>query len=258
MTRWSSVAAGLAAVMLFGCAEQARYGSVVLQVATRSPQAAPGAPSLILAGDSALVALEPDTIVIRRVRAVVRMLALQPAQSGECDEDEDEACADLEPGLMLLDLPLVRGAESVLQVPVASSSYAVFQVQVHAADPTADADFVADHPDLAEDAVRIEGAFSRSGARQDFVLTSRLNEIQELVLQPPLDVHEGDTLHVTLRVDLSRVFVTNEGALLDPTSAGPGSPSEHLVRDNIRLSLAAFRDENQDGLDDAHEMSHSH
>jgi hypothetical protein len=40
---------------------------------------------------------------------------------------------------------------------------------------------------------------------------------------------------------------------VDPASANEGGANENLVRDNIRASIDAFRDDDHDGHDDDHE-----
>ncbi|MGH7753399.1 MAG: hypothetical protein ACREN5_11350, partial [Gemmatimonadales bacterium] len=67
-------------------------------------------------------------------------------------------------------------------------------------------------------------------------------------------VDEGGSANVTLRLDVSRWFVNGGGtALVDPATANEGQANENLVRDNIRASIDAFRDDDADGLDDGHE-----
>ncbi len=61
---------------------------------------------------------------------------------------------------------------------------------------------------------------------------------------------------VTLRLDVSTWFLNagNTG-LVDPASANKGGVNENVVRDNIRASIDAFRDDDSDGLDDDNEGS---
>jgi len=80
---------------------------------------------------------------------------------------------------------------------------------------------------------------------------SDLDEEQELELAPPLVVADGagDT-KLTLRMDIARWFSDDQGALIDPRTANPGGPNESLVEENIKNSIKAFEDEDEDGQED--------
>jgi hypothetical protein len=241
----------LVMLVLLGCSKEHPSGSVVLQFATRDPARAATDDPAVLFGDSAIVTLGGDTIVVRRGEIVVKQVALQPAATEECEPEEGEKCGVLEPGPALVDLPFEDGAEQLLNVRAAADAYSVFQVQIVTPDPGADGTFVAAHPEFANTSIRFRGTFSRSGARSDFVYVSDFSEIQELALVPPVRVPAGRTVRLTLRLDLARVFLSaDRTVLVDPASANRSGPNEALVRDNVRRSLAAFRDEDGDGLDD--------
>jgi hypothetical protein len=57
-------------------------------------------------------------------------------------------------------------------------------------------------------------------------------------------------------VDLDRWFRDATGSLVDPGSANAGNANEGLVEANIKSTLHAFEDENEDGTDD-HGGDHS-
>lgn len=237
-----------------GCSRPHPSGSVAVQLSTRSPTVGPDGPAG--GGDSAVVALGNDTIIVRRAHIVATEVALQLASTQECEPGEDEGCAMLEAGPLLLDFPLDAGAEQILRAPAPANEYSVFQLQIHRADTNTDATFIVSHPEFANTSVRIDGTFSRSGVRRDFVFVSRFNEIQELELAPPLRVQPDETLRLTLTLDLARLFLSADKAtLVDPASANPGGPHESLMNDNMRLAVTAFRDEDRDGRDDGHEGS---
>jgi hypothetical protein len=235
-----------------GCSEPPR-GQVAVQVASRpAPDASP--PSLVSrlpAADSTVVALDGDTIVIRRAELVMRQLWLQPAESGECEPEEKEYCAELQNDPVVVAFPLADSAERRFTSPAAPGHYSALQLDVYNPVPERDRALLGPRPEFAGISVRMQGVFSDSGKRRDFVATSDLTGIQELALTTPIAVAAGDTTALTLRLDLARVFLTPDAAaLVDPVTAGPGRPHAHLVQDNIRKSLHAFRDENRDGLDD--------
>jgi len=63
-------------------------------------------------------------------------------------------------------------------------------------------------------------------------------------------VADGQTINVTLRVDISTWFLNDaKTALVDPASANNGGANESIVANNIQNSFGAFEDDNRDGLD---------
>jgi hypothetical protein len=87
-----------------------------------------------------------------------------------------------------------------------------------------------------------------------FVFTADLNAQQRLALAQPLVVAEAATdVGVTIKVDVSNWFSDGAGGLVNPETANKGGPNDSLVKDNIRDSFHAFRDDDRDGEDDDHE-----
>ena len=98
----------------------------------------------------------------------------------------------------------------------------------------------------------MEGTYSHAGKRTPFVYSSSVSDEHETALLPAVTVAADSTTSVTLRINLAAWFLNAEKkALIDPATANEGGPNQQLVHDNIRQSVAAFRDENFDGLDDA-------
>ena len=225
-----------ALVTLLGCAERHPSGTVAFQLASRHV-AMPGL------SDSTIVALGRDSIIIRSAQVVLTEIQLAPTGSGDCDpeEAEEERCAQLEVGPALITLPLSDRAVTLATVPVSVGTYIVFHFALFPPDSGPD----------AGTSVRVQGTFSRAGKRAPFVYSSDFQEQHETGLLPPLAVHAGDTAHVTLRLDVATWFVSADKAtLIDPATANRDGPNRALVHDNIRTSVAAFRDDNQDGFED--------
>jgi hypothetical protein len=241
--------------LALGCREKAApMGAIVFQISAEHPTAGDTAGAPFVAADS-LVAQGPDTLFLRRVRLVLAELAIAPAAANECEEEEGEElppCVEFDEKPVVVELPLDRALVRRAAKPAPVTDYNLFQAVVLRPDPTADSSLLVSHPELAGVTVRAEGVFSHAGARRDFVYTTGWSEREEIELHPPLAVSVGDTLHVTLRVDVASWFRRADGrALVDPVTAAPGGPNETLVRDNIRTSITVFRDGNADGLDDA-------
>ena len=245
------------AALVLGCGDKAEHppeGAIVFQLSGRHPPAADsGAP--FVAADS-LVAQGRDTIFLRRVRLVLAELAISPSVANGCEEEEGEEdkphCVEFDMQPVALDLSLAQAAVRRSTKPAPVTNYNLFQAVVHRPDVATDTAFLAANPEFAGTTVRVDGTFSRAGARRDFSYTTDWAERQEITIDPPVAVAVGESLHVTLRVDVAAWFRQADGkALLDPSTALRGGPNEALVRDNIRTSLTVFRDRNGDGLEDA-------
>ncbi len=74
---------------------------------------------------------------------------------------------------------------------------------------------------------------------------------QEIDLNPPITVGViPEALNVTMNIDLSSWFRTADGTLVNPESANKGGENENLVEDNIKGSIDAFEDKDEDGKKD--------
>lgn len=228
MTRRLGVVAAGLTLAIPSCSDRPS-GSLVFQIALQPPPD-DRAGAVLLQGDSAVVALAGDTITVHRARLAVRAIVLVPAASGECEPEEEEEgqCVELRSRPMLVDLPLGAGSKSVFTSRARADSYSVVEVAIG-------------RPDRSRaESIRLEGSWSRSGLRREFVYVADVNEVQELDLTPPLDLRAGRTTRLTLRFDIAAWFRTpDRAALVDPSSANPGRPNETLVRDNIRMSFTA-------------------
>lgn len=168
---------------------------------------------------------------------MVKDLLLAPVESGECDpEEEEEECAALADGPVRLSLPLNERTGPPITATVRAAKYIVFHFAFLPEGGTS---------------VRVEGTYSRAGKRTPFVYTAAFSEEHETGFLPAVTVAADSTTSVTLRLNLSGWFLNAEKkALIDPATANEGGPNRQLVHDNIRTSVAAFRDEDFDGLDD--------
>ncbi|MGH7537110.1 MAG: hypothetical protein ACREMF_00625 [Gemmatimonadales bacterium] len=252
---WAAVAVGV-----IGCSKrEPPAGSVAFQVATRhppgvplaAPEATTAAAGALATGDSVVVTLGRDTVILRRVELVLTQIMLSPMESGHCDPDDPNECSTVEAGPVLLQLPLGDQAEHRTTVRAPADRYIVLHLQIHRPDAQRDSAFLAAHPEFANTSVRVQGTFSRAGRRREFVFATDFNEQEETDITPPMIVAADSTARLTLRLNVATWFLSAEKtALVDPATAGPGQPHEHLVKDNIRMSVRTFEDVNSDGLDD--------
>ena len=242
-------------------------GAVSLTLSTVRPMSPVLAPALAAsgsasplrvaaAGDSTIIAVGNDTIILRSVEVVLREIELERVEAADCDSimDNDD-CEKFEAGPVLAALPLGAGAtETVITVNAPPGMYDELEFEIHKTSLSDDAAFIAAHPAFSEISIRVMGTYSQAGTRSDFVFTSELNVEQEIVLSPPLTVSEGTATNVTLRLDVAAWFLNEAGsALVDPATANKGQPNESVVTNRIHDSVDAFHDDDRDGHDDDNE-----
>jgi len=188
-----------------------------------------------------------NTLVINQVELVLREIELQRAGvTSECTGVSDE-CEKLEVGPVLLDVPLgTPGAARTFSVELAPGSYDKVEFELHKASSSDDAGFIAAHPEIADESVRVTGTYNGV----DFVYAGRFDSEQEFDLNPPLVANETGGTDLTLFVDLDKWFRDSSGALIDPATANAGQPNQGIVEQNIKSAVDAFEDENHDGRDD--------
>jgi hypothetical protein len=197
-----------------------------------------------------------NTLVIEQVQLVLREIELKRAEAtATCGESpSSDACEKLEVGPILLDLPLggTGGAARSFSVPVAPGTYREIEFEIHKPSHDEDAAFVQAHPDFDGVSVKVTGPYDGTG----FAFTTDLDAEEEIELNPPLVTTESAATDLTLFVDLDRWFRDGTGNLVDPDSGNAGKANEGLVESNIKSTLHAFEDENEDGADD-HGGDHS-
>ncbi len=238
----------LGALPALACRGKQPSGFIAFQLSARSAGATATADS-----SQIVVALGKDTIFLHRVRMVLAELAIAPSVANECEAEEGEdnpPCVEFDEHPVVIELPLDRAAVHRDTKPAPATSYNLFQVVIHR--PTlADTALLQAHPDFRDASVRAEGVYSRAGKRAQFSFVSDFSEQEEISLEPALVVPAAESLRVTLRVDVGSWFRSADGKqLVDPRTTALGGPNHHLLRDHIRTSIRAFRDQNGDGEDD--------
>jgi hypothetical protein len=272
--RWIPLMAiGLAACAADGSGPNAARGRIALAVSTRQPAAGAGAANVSLAAGETILAAEPDTVIVRTVDLVLRRIKLEPVQVAACesddveeqdgqdddtdvndsDSDEDsEGCQEIKAGPVLVPLPLGTAAvEALVDISAPVGQYDRIHFKIHAPKLPRDSAFLRVNPTFAGVSIRVTGTFSHAGNRSDFTYESALEVEQEVRLDQPITVDAGGVASLTLRFDLSGWFAGPGGSgLVDPASANAGGANDEQVRNNIRRSIHAFEDEDEDGHDD--------
>jgi hypothetical protein len=258
---------GLVCAFVVTACSSGTMGSMSFSLTTRRP-ASPGpsagfssgaaaAPSVTAAGDSTVIALAPDTIIIRSAQLVLRKVELKRADVASCDAIVGNGdCQEFETGATLVTLPLgsaVIATEVTVNAP--AGTYNQLEFEVHKPNSTDDATFIAANPAFAAISIRVTGTFvhgsgAGAGARSDFTFTSDVDQSQQASLVPPVTVQDGRSLNVTLRADISGWYLdATKTTLVDPASANKGGANESVVANNIQNSFKAFEDDNRDGLE---------
>ena len=252
---------GPATLFALAACSNSTMGTVSFSLTGRQPAApvpsaalsgAAAAPVVTATGDSTLIVLGNDSVIVRSAQIVLRKVELKRSDVASCDAIAgNDDCEEFETGATLVSLPL--GSAVIAQqvsVAVPPGTFSALEFEIHKPSSSDDAAFIAANPDFATISIRVMGTYSQAGTRSQFTFTSDVNQSQESVLPSGVTVKEGQTLNVTLRADLSGWFLNGaKTALVDPASANPGQPNESVVANNIQNSFKAFEDDNHDGLE---------
>jgi hypothetical protein len=249
---WTSILALVAlATLAAACSKSATgpagAGSISLSLTTGAATAVPSlGPSLSVSqtsGSNQLV-LDSASIVLRHTELEL--------QNGQCPTSGSptagDGCEEFEAGPMLLQLPLDGSVSQQVALNAPPGTYSQLNFEIHApGSDSADQAFVKAHPAYQNASVRVVGTYNGT----PFTYTSNLDVEQEQQLSPPLVVSGSSTsTNVTLQVDVSTWFKASDGSLIDPSTAVVGGTNESVVKDNIKASLKAFEDQNEDGVAD--------
>jgi len=226
------------------------FANVQVSFATQRPAGplASGAFLSLAAGDTIVTGI--DTLVIDRVQVVLREIELKRVETTDCDSAVDtDACEEFETGPVLVDLPLGNTVQQTFAVNVPIGSYNEIEFDIHKPDDgdPDDQTFITNNPTFAGISIRVVGTFNDSA----YVYTSDLNVEQELALVPTLEITATTgAANLTILVDIDSWFRDQTGAVLDPASANKDGPNEGIVKENIKNSVEAFEDDDQDGEED--------
>lgn len=210
-------------------------------MASGSPYVVPG-PS-----DSLVIAVGTDSLIITKVEVVARKIELKGSESSDCDNELDSVdCDELQLATRLFRLPLSPGVSSPVGVDVPAGTYDGIEIHIH--KPTSssgDAGFLSANPTWTPGtSVRVTGFYKNV----PFTYTSDVVFKIDQGLVPPITVVDGTPTNVTIRIDVATWFRdSSSGALIDPGTAGTSGTNRNAVEKNIKDSVKAFRDDDEDG-----------
>lgn len=259
--RMLSIAAAAGVVALAACGDSGPNGTSQVGFALATKATAPAVTSSFM-GAQTFTDLSGDTLALDSVFVVVRKLQLEggPANSTcglehegthdstmmTVDSMGEDDCGELKFGPFLVSLPMDSiGATTQFNATVDTGTYAEVKFQIHTPEGSADAAFLAAHPEYAGVSLRVVGRWNGT----PFVYTTGVTDVQHVEFNPPLVIGESPA-SFTLFVDLTGWFRTGGGVLVDPSTAIGDGVNAALVRQNIIHSFHAFEDEDHDGHDD--------
>lgn len=188
---------------------------------------------------------------IDRVRLVVGRVVLREAGAAACgyDEGPGEACEMMERGPVLIDAPLDGSVRSLVAVLVRPRDYGALGLRLHVADRDEpnDSSLLALHGDFEAISLRVEGLWDG----EPFIFERALEEEWWWNLEPAPIVAAGRTVNMTLRLDPSSWFRSEEGRLIDPRVVALDPATGAAVEARIRTSIVAFEDDDVDGIADS-------
>lgn len=206
--------------------------------------------ALIPATDSSGTSLN-----VERVQLLLRDVELKRENDDACEE-EDDACEKFHSGPTLVDLPLDGGVVTPFAAPVPPGSYDELEMRIKEPDDRAGdlARFQADHPDWPRKAtIRVTGTIDDGSGPHSFDIFLPVDAKVERDLDPPLLVDadtDPGTINLTVAVDVENWFRDRDGQLLDPRVIAQDSRILEIVRNNVKDSFRALRDDDRDGHDD--------
>ena len=244
---WSLFAAVIALSGCDGGTSTVPRSSISLSFSSRDPAAS--------AFSAVQSALPPDTmrsgsnvLIVDKVEIVLKQIELKSVSVADCDlVPQPAGCTDFKTDPLVLDLPLGIGAQQLIAVDIPPGTYSKVEFEIHklSSGDTRSAALRAARPDLVDRSIRVVGKFNGTA----FIFESDLDVEQELTLAPPMVINSTTSTNLTIRFTIANWFRTQAGALVSPMTANKGGANESLVKENIKSSMKAFKDDDRDGDD---------
>jgi hypothetical protein len=239
----------LLAVGLVGCAEGSlqpeQSASVSLSMAVSAEGAMTGATldGVAFADGHHVLSLQSVSLVVGGVTLREEGVAVCPAAPLAA-----VGCHVLERGLVLLEAPLDGSVRSLVAALVRPARYGALGLRLHAPNraDAMDSTFLALHEGFEGTSLRVEGLWDG----EPFTFERTLDEERWVELRPMV-VESGRTANVTLRLDPSSWFRSEDGRLVDPRIVALDPVAAAGVDSRIRTSIAAFEDDDVDGVADS-------
>ncbi|MDB4883005.1 MAG: hypothetical protein JWL95_1771 [Gemmatimonadetes bacterium] len=200
-----------------------------------------------------------DTVVLTKVQFVLSHIELAQIDSActatasvdeENEKEHEGECDELKLAPVLVDVPLTTSAKTAITATVPPGQYRSLHARIDAlkagSKQVGAAEFLAAHKDFEGTSLRVEGTY----AGKPFVYTTDAKAEIFVPFNPPIVVTASTAPNVTVAVDPSNWFKTDNGTTIDPTTVGQGQPNNRAIAANIRRSFRVFRDDDRDGRGD--------
>ncbi len=200
-----------------------------------------------------------NELVLQKVQLVFGKMELDRRGDANCvgdveNEDDDRGgddhadvndddCEEVSLAPVLVDVPVDDALHPVINVPLPDGTFSQLEARLEPA-PARFTTFNTNNPNLVGKSVRVEGTFKGT----PFVFTTPVRAKLEMEFDPPL-VIDATTRNATVAIDVRKWFLNSSNAVIDPTTATPGSFSLAQIENNIRRSFHAFEDDAERGED---------
>ncbi len=178
------------------------------------------------------------TLVITKAEVVLGDIQLE--RLGATCPTDTSGCEEVSLPPVLVDLPLVPGAQPQFSVQLPVGTYERISFQIHkvtAQDP-------ADLQPLLGRSIHVEGTYDGTPVTFD----ADLDVGQEITLAPALVVTDTtQAANVTVRMLVGTWFLAPDGTVLNPQTGNAGGANESVILGNIQQSMQAFEDDGQTG-----------
>ena len=238
-----------APLALLGAAACDATGTGRVPVSISFSGQAPAAAAANMLSADVTIADGGNTLVITKAQIILREVELKRTSSTQCMDDStsvdssNDDCEELSIGPFLVDIPVTDNTVTSMTATVPPDTYREIEFEVHKLgdETAAERALAAAHPEFGVNSVRVEGTFNGT----PFVFFSDVNVELELEFGVPVVITE-ENHNVTIQFDLRRWF-RNGSTLINPATANKGGPNESLVRENIKMSILAFGDDDRNG-----------
>lgn len=249
-----SFTAALAIVALAACGSDTT-GINTKQVAVSfTTNAGTGAAASALRMSPDITVGANNELVLTKIQVVLGKIEMNENDATSCvaeieDAGDDHAhvggeCEDVARDPILVDIPVDDAVHTVINVPLPEGTYSKLEAKLEPARAEATA-FNTANPNLVGKSIRVEGTYKGTA----FVFTSAARTGLEMEFSPPL-VIDATSTNATISLDVRKWFLDSNNAVIDPTTATPGSSALQKIEDNVHRSFHAFEDDDRSGVDD--------
>ncbi len=188
-------------------------------------------------GNRAALQVQADSVTITSVRFVIDEIELESSLGDSLDFELEQP--------FVRDLMLSAGLQEIETVPVPAGSYKELEVEIDELNAS-DGPVYTANPELQDRSILVKGFFNNTPS-DTFQFATDLEEEFEQEFDPPI-VIDGTTpaTNIVVTININSWFFDENGNLLDPRLP----QNQSAIEGNIKKSIDAFEDKDDDGEDD--------